>query len=259
MNSKDVLTINVNFDWRVLVILGIIGGMLVFSYSVVGAQEGDPPNTNEVEVEPTVDVSESTPVTVPEAPQAQAGNLVFTTNGEWVPHSTLGPVPSLSTEAEEISTQAASGSRFYLTDANHPPDEALTACASGYHMASLWEILDVSNLSYAYDHPDAHIKADSGNGPPSGWNGWVRTGGSASTSSTAGTGNCNNWTSASSGASAASIRLATNWETAPGDISTWDATSFTCNFVGPVWCVEDNFAGSPGSGVIYLPIILKGL
>jgi hypothetical protein len=239
MNSKDVLTINVNLDWRVLVILGIIGGMLIFSYSVVGAQGGDPPNINEVEVEPTVDVSESTPVTVPEAPQAQAGDLVFTTNDEWVPRSTLGSAPSPSTGAEEISPQAASGSRFYLTDASHPTDGALTACASGYHMASLWEILDVSNLSYAYDHPDAHVKADSGNGPPSGWNGWVRTGRFASTGSSAGTGNCNNWTSTSSGDSAASVKLTTNWETPPDDISTWNATSFTCNFVGPVWCVED--------------------
>jgi hypothetical protein len=236
MKSKDMLYINVNLDWRVLVTLGIIGVMLIFTYSVAGAQGGDKPNTNEGQIEPPVDGLVPPPVTVPEVPEGQAGDLAYTVNGEWVPRSTLGQGPSAS---EEISAQAAGGSRFYLTDANYATNQALTACASGYHMASLWEILDVSNLSYAYDHPAAHVKTDSGNGPPSGWYGWVRTGWSSSSSSTAGTGNCSNWSTTSSSASAASVRLATAWEVAPGDISTWDATSFTCNFTGPVWCVED--------------------
>jgi hypothetical protein len=153
---------------------------------------------------------------------------------------------------EPTSLLAAGGGRhFYLTDANFPTNQALTACADGYRMASLWEILDVSNLVYDYDHPDAHVKADSGNGPPSGWYGWVRTGGASSTSATAGLGNCSNWTSTSSGASTVAIRLSTAWEIAPGDIGTWDATSFTCNFTGPVWCVGDF------GGAVYLPIILK--
>jgi hypothetical protein len=119
-------------------------------------------------------------------------------------------------------------------------------------MASLWEILDVSNMVYDYDHPAAHVKADSGNGPPSGWYGWVRTGWAASTSDIAGTGNCLAWTSTSSGDSTVAVRLATAWETAPGDIGPWDATSFTCNFNGPVWCVGDF-----GSGAVYLPLIMK--
>jgi hypothetical protein len=143
------------------------------------------------------------------------------------------------------------GRHFYLTDASYAIDQALTACADGYHMASLWEILDVSNMTYDYDHPAAHVKDDSGNGPPSGWYGWVRTGWFASTSATAGTGNCNNWTSTDSGDSTVAVRLATDWEGAPGDISTWDATSFTCNFNGPVWCVGDF------GGAVYLPLILK--
>jgi hypothetical protein len=146
---------------------------------------------------------------------------------------------SSSVGASDISAQSGSGSSFYLTDANFATNQVLTACASGYHMASLWEILDVSNLVYAYNHPDAHVKDDSGQGPPSFWYGWVRTGQDASGSATAGSGNCSNWTSTSSANSAASVRLSRTWETAPGDIGTWDATSFTCNFSGPVWCMED--------------------
>jgi hypothetical protein len=238
VKSRDLITVNVNLDWRILVILGVIGVVLAFTYSVAVAQGGDPPNINEVQVESPIDVAQTQAVTVPERPEGQPDDYVYTLNGEWVSPDGIGPAPS-SVGASDISAQSGSGSSFYLTDANFTTDNALTACASGYHMSSLWEILDVSNLVYAYNHPDAHVKADSGQGPPSGWYGWVRTGWNASTSATAGQGNCNNWTSTSSDDSKVAVRLTTAWETAPGDISTWDATSFTCNFTGPVWCIED--------------------
>jgi hypothetical protein len=237
VKSRDALTVNVNLDWRILVILGVIGVVLAFTYSVAGAQGGEP-NINEVQVEPPVDAAQTQPVTVPERPEGQPDGYVYTLNGEWVSPDGVGPASS-SVGASDISAQSGSGSSFYLTDANYTVDQALTACASGYHMASLWEILDVSNLVYAYDHPAAHVKDDSGNGPPSNWYGWVRTGWFASTSATTGTGNCLAWTSTSSGDSTVAARLSNAWETAPGDISTWDATSFTCNFNGPVWCMED--------------------
>jgi hypothetical protein len=144
----------------------------------------------------------------------------------------------------------SAGRHFYLTDSSYYADQALTACSAGYHMASLWEILDVSNLTYDYDHPAAHTKDDSGFGPPSNWYGWVRTGYSSSSSSTTGTGNCNNWTSRLNTAYGVSVRLSNAWETAPGDISTWDATSFTCVVVSPVWCIGDFHQ-------IYLPLIQR--
>jgi hypothetical protein len=142
------------------------------------------------------------------------------------------------------------GRHFYLTNTTYRTDQALTACAVGYHMASMWEILDVSNLTYDNDHPAAYNKADSGFGPPSYWNGWVRTGNSSSNSSTTGSGNCNTWTSISSTDSGVSVRLSNAWETAPGDIFTWDATSFTCNYIGPVWCVGEFY-------ISYMPITMK--
>jgi len=37
---------------------------------------------------------------------------------------------------------------YYVTKTSHDGSEALTACAEGYHMASLWEIFDTSNLRY---------------------------------------------------------------------------------------------------------------
>jgi hypothetical protein len=105
----------------------------------------------------------------------------------------------------------ASDSSFYLTDVAYTPAQSLAACATGYHTASLWEILDVSNRSYAYNHPDAYVRDDSGRGPPSGRYGWVRTGFNASDSGTSGEGNCNNWTSTSSEDSGSAVRLVTDW------------------------------------------------
>jgi hypothetical protein len=158
----------------------------------------------------------------------------------------------LLVQKEPTAVLAAGGGRhFYLTDADFATVDSLTACASGYHMASLWEILDVSNLVYDHDHPDAHVKDDSGQGPPSFWYGRVRTGQDASSSATAGSGNCNNWTSTSSADTGVFVRLSREWETAPGDIGPWDATSFACHVVGPVWCVGEF------GGAIYLPLIMK--
>jgi len=145
---------------------------------------------------------------------------------------------------------ASGGRHVYLTKTNYATNQVRTACASGYHTASFWEIVDVSNLIYDYDHPAAYTQADSGYGPPSYWYGWVRTGYGSSSSSTTGTGNCNNWSSTSNSVYGVSVRLSRTWETAPGDIGPWDATSFTCNYTGPVWCVGDFCT-------VYLPAVLK--
>jgi hypothetical protein len=39
---------------------------------------------------------------------------------------------------------------FYLTKTKHNGAQALTACAAGYHMPSIWEIHDPSNLKYTW-------------------------------------------------------------------------------------------------------------
>ena len=53
---------------------------------------------------------------------------------------------------------------FYLTRVTHNASQALSACAEGYHMASLWEIHDPSNLRY--DTELGFTTDDSGFGPP---------------------------------------------------------------------------------------------
>jgi len=49
---------------------------------------------------------------------------------------------------------------FYLTTTTHDGDSALTACGPGFHMASLWEIHDPSDVEY--DTTRGLTSADSG-------------------------------------------------------------------------------------------------
>jgi hypothetical protein len=238
MKSKDTISIDLKINWPVLVGLVIIAGIMMIAYSAVHAQADEPANINELAA--ATDPSENNPEALNAVPELQcSAGFVPTVNGECIPTDDLGTVQSSDDLSSLEAVQSSSTGHFYLTNSSYSTIQTLNACASGYHMASLWEILDVSNLIYDMDHPAAHTKADSGYGPPSGWYGWVRTGGASSNSSTTGTGNCLNWSSTASDVYGVAIRLAFEWEAAPGDISTWDATSFACSFYGPVWCVKD--------------------
>ncbi len=139
--------------------------------------------------------------------------------------------------------------RYYQTRwASYDGDTADTACASGYHMASLWEILDPSNLKY--DTSLGYQNYDSGQGPPAGSAGWVRTGGDSSNSSTAGVGNCNNWSSNSNGDYGTYASLPTDWTVAQ-DIYVWQVNTQTCDTKTLVWCVEDIVYK------VYLPLVVR--
>jgi len=138
------------------------------------------------------------------------------------------------------TSQAVSTSKrqFYLTKQTFWGSEALTACATGYHMASLWEILDTSNLQY--NTTLGFTRDDSGQGPVIGAGGWVRTGFSNDTSNTPGRGNCNGWTSSDSGDYGTVAYLPyLNWTTG-GDIGVWKTETDQCSASWyEVWCVED--------------------
>jgi hypothetical protein len=126
--------------------------------------------------------------------------------------------------------------QYYLTKSRYLPTEALDACASGYHMASLWEILDPSNLKY---NPTlGYTRDDSGQGPPTAWGGWVRTGYSSSTSSTEGWGNCSAWTSNDSGHRGTYVSFSRDWNVG-GEFHIWNAGTYACSTDYPAWCVED--------------------
>ena len=128
---------------------------------------------------------------------------------------------------------------YYVTASNHNGIQALTACADGYHMASLWEILDPSNLRY--NTQLGATSDDSGFGPPTAASSeaWIRTGGGASNSETVGIGNCNAWTSASHDDFGSVVRLDSPWD-APGEkVSPWFTFTAPCSAPIKVWCVQD--------------------
>ena len=139
--------------------------------------------------------------------------------------------------------QGAGERSFYLTPGNtYQGDDALTACAAGYHMASLWEIFDVSNLTY--DTVRGYAGTDAGEGPPAGMIGWVRTGyHTADGSSIPGMGNCLAWTSNISTNHGTIVMITYVWTRTVGALDPWeviDSAGLTeCSDGRRVWCVED--------------------
>ena len=115
---------------------------------------------------------------------------------------------------------------YYLTGDTYEGNEALTACADGYHMASLWEIWDVSNLRYDTDLGYCWSPGDCGEGPPTTVFGWVRSGGLASIGTVCpGRDNCAAYTTIT-GASGTVVSLPNNWS-APS------STIGVCGMQGP--------------------------
>ena len=153
------------------------------------------------------------------------GLLIFSA----VPASRVSPGP----EAPERPR------KFYLTETQYDGAHALSACARGYHMASLWEIWDPSNLRY---NTDLGLKSDdSGLGPPSEEVGWIRTGSPAGVSGPPGKGNCNLWTEGDPiKAGGTVVWLSGSWNSADSvyPVSPW-IPSFGGCIPRPVWCVQD--------------------
>lgn len=140
---------------------------------------------------------------------------------------------------ETVQTTAALTKTFYLTEQGYPGSQAVDACDTGYHFASLWEILDVSNLRYrsygAIFHPD------SGEGPPTGANGWIRTGSIEWSGNDPGMANCNLWKSLSQDDFGSVVTLESDWSgtSAALAIAPWKAAAFACFNEFHVWCVSD--------------------
>ena len=138
--------------------------------------------------------------------------------------------------------------RYYLTQATYLAVDADTACTDGYHMATLWEILDTSNLRYDTSLGYQNDFGDGGNGPPTGVVGWVRTGYLSSSGATPGSGNCANWTSSTG--SGTVVSLPNDWTTAGSIIAPWKAEVRDCSSSRRVWCARGPFP-------IYLPLIRR--
>jgi hypothetical protein len=155
----------------------------------------------------------------------------------WTPRSAIAS-PTLAESSIPL--------QYYLTTGFYAGDQALLACAPGYHMASLWELLDTSNLRY--NTSLGRTGDDSGQGPPYG-SGWIRTGDTSGTGSP-GEANCQAWTSGLAADIGTTVSLPSDWTAGEEDLLGWNAGSAICSLTRPVWCV--------GMSRVYLPLILRG-
>lgn len=123
--------------------------------------------------------------------------------------------------------------RYYITPAVYDSIEVLTACDTGFHMASASELRDMSNLKFDKRRGDS--SADSGTGPPAGGNylGWVRTGNISSNINMPGFGNCRVWSEESGWGTI--IFLSDLWD----DVLGWATLAWDCDNIAHVWCIED--------------------
>lgn len=139
----------------------------------------------------------------------------------------------------ETSLAASTGMRqFYLTEDGYHGGIAKTACAEGYHMASLWEIADPSNLEY--NTTLGYALTDSGEGPPADEvGGWVRTGYVGDVSETIGRANCDGWTVWGADRHGTTAALPTHWTTGLQDLGVWVLELHECPSGRRVWCIED--------------------
>ena len=133
--------------------------------------------------------------------------------------------------------------KFYVTQTTHAGNEALSGCNAGYHMASMWEILDVSNLQY--ETSLGLTRPDSGSGPPTLGIGWIRTGMDPGGNNEVGTANCLAYTNADHDRSGTRVFLPRVWTISPNPIlpevivSPWVADVSPCDQGAHVWCVQD--------------------
>ena len=143
--------------------------------------------------------------------------------------------------------------RYYLTAATVKGDQALNACEDGFHMASLFEILDPTSLQYAFISEAYQLSSgdDQGQGPPTDVEGWIRTGSVNQSGGGPGHANCFDWTKGDingGGASGTVVAATPVWKdplnTAPTPFDLqmapwWTSDLHSCDFPQRVWCVED--------------------
>jgi hypothetical protein len=156
--------------------------------------------------------------------------------------------------------QTCGARKFYLTKTKVTGDGALKACtATGYHMASFYEIANLGGLQY--DVTNGATGVDSGSGPPiqttsgDGAYGWIRTGGPSWTNDlNFGWANCTAWTSGSADDTGTSVGLDSLWIAANDNVYRVHGAEIwrvevgntsqklgipACSVPRHVWCVQD--------------------
>jgi hypothetical protein len=144
-------------------------------------------------------------------------------------------VSALQTTVNTLQASVnAQRKRFYATKGSVLGGDASTACATGYHVASLWEISDPSNLTY--DTSLGFTWPHQANGPPNEYPGWIEIGGGS---------DCAGYTSPDPDVTGTAVRLPIGFElfgSAATPASPWqlyDAVVLSCGISLPVWCASN--------------------
>lgn len=169
--------------------------------------------------------------------------------------STTNPTTGALTELLETVNAGvpAKAKMYYLTRNSFDGGDAITACDSGFHMASLFELRGPTELQYATSLSSAYVPArDQGSGPPTPHDGWVRPGFSAALPADLlrGSDNCDFWTTRALEVFGTTVHRPTlnNYDpdTYYDDSITytemdrwWIASATTCAANVRVWCLED--------------------
>lgn len=154
-------------------------------------------------------------------------------------------------QAPAISQSFFKGS-YYLTNGYFDGASADVACMAGYRMATLWEILDTSNLIYDITLGHQIFDGDQGKGPPTGIGGvgWVRTGGAPSIGNGAGNGNCAVWSYNFASSYGTTAWLPDDWSTTAVKMGDWLTGYAECNTYQRVWCFRLPV-------VVFLPLVVR--
>lgn len=154
-------------------------------------------------------------------------------------NSVPGQLAAILAKLNSLEAKVASSvpRQFYLTKTHHQGSQALSACAPGYHMASMVEIADPTNLRYNTEL--GFTLADSGLGAPTGVGGWIRTGFVSAGNGVSGESNCLAWTSSESFDFGTTTALAVNFNSNAQSFNPWIGSALPCGEVNFVWCVQD--------------------
>jgi hypothetical protein len=141
---------------------------------------------------------------------------------------TNSEISGLKADVADLAANNKEPRKFYLTTSFHTGAEALSACAPGYHMASMWEIHDPTQLRYNTEL--GFTAGDSGFGPPTYELGWIRTGFFFAPASKSGEASCLAWTSASDAHYGTVVRLYNEWNGTVPPVIPWRAdNAMTCD------------------------------
>ncbi|MGB3564040.1 MAG: hypothetical protein WBH85_11580 [Thermoanaerobaculia bacterium] len=164
--------------------------------------------------------------------------VVETTNGGY-----MFPDQTVQTTAA-INSAGFQPRLFYLTDDTFIGGLALTACASGYHMAHIWEFRNLDALRYDDSapgafNPDGSPGYDLETGPPMGPEGWIRTGAvtTGAMSENNPLASCGKWTDSRPTVYGKITKF--SFTTGEVIVHLGGTGTRTCDSFIQVWCVED--------------------